>query len=144
MRFFFYGTLLDRDVTALVLGRRLPPTAFLAATLPGYSRRAAQGVTYPVLIRDPKDKVEGSIVGRLSRRDVERLSAYEGPRYRVVALYAEVAGAATSVSVFEPVEQSLLPTAEPWDLKIWQRRHKKAFIERVGPIFSAHPAYSRR
>ena len=25
MRFFFYGTLLDPDVTALVLGRRLPP-----------------------------------------------------------------------------------------------------------------------
>ena len=33
MRFFFYGTLLDSDVAALVLGRRLPPAAFMPASL---------------------------------------------------------------------------------------------------------------
>jgi hypothetical protein len=28
--FFFYGTLLDHDVMAVVIGRRLPPSAFVA------------------------------------------------------------------------------------------------------------------
>jgi hypothetical protein len=144
MRFFFYGTLLDRDITALVLGRRLPPAAFLAATLPGYSRYAARGVTYPALIRDVGGKVEGAIVGGLSPRDVERLAAYEGPGYRVAALKVEVAGVVAVASVFEPVEKSLRPTSGSWDLTTWQRRHKKAFVERVGPIFSALPPYSRR
>ena len=31
--FFFYGTLLDHDVMALVIGRRLPPSAFVPANL---------------------------------------------------------------------------------------------------------------
>ena len=54
MRFFFYGTLLDPDVTALVLGRRLPPAAFVPASLPGHARRRAKGVSYPILVRDPR------------------------------------------------------------------------------------------
>ena len=43
MRFFFYGTLLDHDVTALVLGRRLPPAAFVPASLLGPRAAAGQG-----------------------------------------------------------------------------------------------------
>ena len=42
MRFFFYGTLLDSDVAALVLGRRLPPAAFMPASLLGHARRRAK------------------------------------------------------------------------------------------------------
>ena len=61
MRFFFYGTLLDRDVTALVLGRRLPPSAFEPAMLRGHSRRRARGVSYPVVVRDPRGEVSGAI-----------------------------------------------------------------------------------
>ena len=34
--FFFYGTLLDHDVMALVIGRRLPPSAFVPASLKGH------------------------------------------------------------------------------------------------------------
>ena len=36
MRFFFYGVLLDPDVIALVIGRRLPPRQYVAATMPGF------------------------------------------------------------------------------------------------------------
>ena len=53
MRFFFYGTLRDRDVMALVLGRRLPPAAFAPASLPGHARRRAKGASYPIVVRDP-------------------------------------------------------------------------------------------
>ena len=65
MRFFFYGTLLDRDVTALVLGRRLPPQAFVPATLPGHSRWRVQGGSYPVVgaaIRGAKCRARSSAV----------------------------------------------------------------------------------
>ena len=68
MRFFFYGTLLDRDVTALVLGRRLPPAAFVPAILPGYSRWRVQGGSYPISVPDHKGQVSGAVVGGLSAR----------------------------------------------------------------------------
>ncbi|CAN5214041.1 hypothetical protein BH10PSE6_BH10PSE6_13700 [soil metagenome] len=137
MRFFFYGTLLDRDVTALVLGRRLPPTAFLPAALPGHARRRVKGASYPIVVRDPSSEVEGAIVGGLSARDVARLSAYEGPRYRVAPLKVRIAGELSTVSVFEPLEERFQPTSGSWELTSWQRRHKRAFLARIRPALSA-------
>jgi hypothetical protein len=143
MRFFFYGTLLDLDVTALVLGRRLPPSAFVPASLPGHARRRAQGATYPIVVRDPRSDVAGVIVGGLSGRDVAHLAAYEGPGYRIVPLRVRSGGKSVTVSVFEPVVNRLQPSAQAWDLVLWQRRHKRAFVGRLRRAFSARPAYSR-
>ena len=144
MRFFFYGTLLDHDVMALVLGRRLPPSAFESATLRGHSRRRAKGVSYPVAMRDPCGEISGVIVGGLSVRDVARLSAYEGPGYRITRLKVWTAGILATVSVFEPVEDRFQPVAGPWDLAVWQRRDKRKFVARLRRAFSARPACSRR
>lgn len=142
MRFFFYGTLLDRDVMALVLGRRLPPQAFVAASLPGHARWRVKGASYPIVVRDPCGEVPGAVVGGLSARDVARLTAYEGPGYRVVSLRVRAAGTMTTVSVFEPVRSRLQPSGDLWDLALWQRRAKRAFVARIRPLLSARPAYS--
>jgi hypothetical protein len=45
--------------------------------------------------------------------------------------------------VFEPVVSRLQPSQDPWDLALWQRRHKRAFVGRLRRAFSARPAYSR-
>jgi hypothetical protein len=142
MRFFFYGTLLDRDVTAIVLGRRLPPQAFLAASLPGHARRRAKDATYPVVIPDPCDEVEGALVGGLSRRDVSRLAGYEGPGYRIAPLRVRVEGALTTVSVFEPIQTRLQPSGDPWDLALWQRRHKRPFVNWLRKALNERLGYS--
>ena len=144
MRFFFYGTLLDRDVMALVLGRRLPARAFVPASLPGHARRRAKGASYPVVIRDPCGEVPGAVVRGLSARDVAQLAAYEGSGYRIVPLNVKFAGARTTVSVFEPIVSRLQPSGELWDLATWQQRHKRGFVSRVKTVFNGRPAYSRR
>jgi CBS domain-containing protein len=137
MRFFFYGTLLDHDVMALVIGRRLPPAAFVPATLKGHVRRRAKGVSYPILVRKPGGEVEGMVVGGLTRRDVERLSAYEGPRYRIAPLKVRVGRSLTTVSVFEPVEKRFQPVDGAWDIALWQGRHKRPFVARLRRALSA-------
>lgn len=144
MRFFFYGTLLDRDVTALVLGRRLPPQAFMPAILSGHARRKAKGASYPVVVPDPHGEVAGAVVGGLSPRDVACLAAYEGPGYRIVPLRVRAQGTLVTVAVFEPLISRLQPSGDLWDLPLWQRHHKRAFVERLRRAFSARPAYSRR
>ena len=88
--FFFYGILLDHDVMALVIGRRLPPSAFVPARLKGHVRRRAKGVSYPIAVRDPCGEVAGVVVSGLTKRDVERLSAFERPRYRIAPLKVTV------------------------------------------------------
>src|SRR5262249_32780708 len=131
MRFFFYGTLLDPDVTALVLGRRLPPATFVAAVLPGYSRWRVLGGRYSHSV--PVRMCEGpvAIVGGVGARDGARLAAYEGPGYRIAPLRVKVGEATPSVSVFEPIVSKLKPTNKPWDLALWQRRDKRAFVGRL-------------
>jgi hypothetical protein len=143
MRFFFYGSLLDEDVTAVVIGRRLPPTAWTPATLTGFSRRKAKGVSYPVAIRDPKGTIEGAVVGGFSKLEVARLTAYEGPRYHTVPLKVRIHGRITTVSVFEPREKAFQPVDGEWSLSQWQRRDKRKFVARISKAFSAHPAFSR-
>jgi hypothetical protein len=143
MRFFFYGTLLDHDVTALVLGRRLPPAAFVPAILPGYSRWRVQGGSYPISVPDRKGEVPGAIVGGLSARDVARLAAYEGPGYRIATLKVRVGEHSTTVSVFEPIVSKLKPTNKAWDLALWQRRDKRAFVGRLTRALSGRWGYSR-
>jgi Gamma-glutamyl cyclotransferase, AIG2-like len=143
MRFFFYGTLLDRDVTALVLGRRLAPQAFVPAILPGYSRWRVQGGSYPISVPDRKGQVSGAVVGGLSARDVASLSAYEGAGYRVASLKVKQAGRLTLVSVFEPLVAKLKPTNRPWDVMLWQRRDKRVFVARLVKALNGRRGYSR-
>jgi len=73
----------------------------------------------------------------LSVRDVARLAAYEGPRYRIAPLKVRIGGTMTTVSVFAPLEERFQPTSGEWDLVAWQRRHKRAFLARVRPALSA-------
>ena len=137
MRFFFYGTLLDRDVTALVLGRRLPASAFAPAVLPGHARRKVKGASYPIAVRDPRSEVAGAVVSGLSARDVARLAAYEGPRYHIVPVKVRIAGVLSIVSVFAPVEERFQATGGSWELPMWQHRHKRMFLARIRPALSA-------
>ena len=143
-RFFFYGTLLDPDVVAFVLGRRLPPASFAPALLPGHKRRRAVGKSYPIVVRAPAGAVAGAVVGGLSAKDVERLAAYEGPGYRVINVGVKGAGRHRMVSMFEPLISHLQPAAEAWDLMLWQRCHKRAFMGRLRRAISARPGDSRR
>ena len=142
MRFFFYGTLLDRDVTALVLGRRLPASRFVPAVLPGWSRWRVQGGSYPISLPDRKGSVEGAVVSGLSARDVARLAAYEGAGYRISSLKVRIAGHLTRVSVFEPIVSRLRPTRNPWDLRLWQRQDKKDFVGRLKQALNGRRGYS--
>ncbi len=146
MRFFFYGTLIDQDVMALVIGRRLPPQAYEPASITSFSRRRASGASFPVLTPDPKGRVQGVVVRGFSGRDVALLSAYEGKGYCMVPRNVWQSDGQITVSVFKSLadkDQRLVPSREPWDLKLWQRRHKRAYVARVKTRFNGRPAYSR-
>jgi hypothetical protein len=144
MRFFFYGTLLDRDVMALVLGRRLPPQAYIPSALPGHARWRVQGGSYPIAVPDPRGEVSGATVRGLSMRDVARLAAFEGPGYRIAALKVKVAGTLSTVSVFEPLVSKLKPTDRPWSLALWQRQDKRLFVGRLVRSLNGRQGYSRQ
>lgn len=65
LRYFFYGTLMDRAVLAAVLGRA-PAAPPRAAILHGYRRMFRHGASYPVLAPAAGEAVSGVVVEGLA------------------------------------------------------------------------------
>jgi gamma-glutamylcyclotransferase (GGCT)/AIG2-like uncharacterized protein YtfP len=86
VRLFLYGTLLDPTTFAGIAGRDLPRTP---AVLPGWRRVALPGGRYPTLRRG-RVSVAGVIVA-VDAVALARLSAYEGPAYRLTPVVVRTA-----------------------------------------------------
>lgn len=131
-RFFFYGTLLDRDLRAAVIGRAVPEDALAPASIAGFRRVRAAGQAYPILIPGgAEDRVDGAIASGFTRAEIDRLVAYEGEGYALTTLPALLAdGGTTTAQVFLPAVGGLKASNEPWDLARWQREDKPRTLAR--------------
>jgi Gamma-glutamyl cyclotransferase, AIG2-like len=130
--YFFYGTLMDAAVRAAVLGRDLPAAAVKAAELAGWHRVRRRGATYPVLVPAASSRTDGIAVDGLTAEDGERLARFEGPDYRLgrVTLALRPRGRIAAWA-FLPVTPAIADSRS-WDYGVWQRRHRRAFLERIG------------
>jgi len=81
MRFFFYGTLRDPDVAAVVLGRNLAAEWATRAILPGYRTVRLAVDPYPVLSPDRSGEAAGIVTPDLAAADVGRIVFFESVEY---------------------------------------------------------------
>jgi hypothetical protein len=129
MRYFFYGSLTDPDVLAVVLGRR--PRRMAPATLAGWRRLRVAGECYPLISPAPGEQVEGAIVD-ISPAEARRLAWYEGDDYEPRELGVTLpSGEIVPALVFLP-KPDLAHAGEPWDPARWRREHKAALLEAAG------------
>lgn len=130
MRWFFFGSLIDPDVLAVVLDR--PATAYTRrpGTLYGYRRVCVIEESYPALIHDPDGRVDGLLVEPLNAEDERRVCFFEGeefqPRIRPIELHD---GERLEARVFLTAGLSDCLHDQPWDFRLWQTRHKTRFLE---------------
>lgn len=89
MQYFFYGTLIDPQTLARVLGRRPRRIGRLPAVAAARRVVALTGTPYPTLIKDDNGTAQGIVVNGLGARDAARLLAYEGRRYRLTRLVVQ-------------------------------------------------------
>lgn len=131
MRFFFFGTLLDEEVLTLVVGRAIPAADKRPATLGGFRRVKAQGVTYPIIVRRQNSSVAGMLVSGITGEEAELLIAYEGANYDLATLPV-IAGRERLVRVFVPAGSGgLTPLDDDWTLEEWSRLHRAGFVARL-------------
>ena len=131
MVFFFYGTLLDDDVFALVTGRSIAPGDRCRAVAAGYRRVFREGASYPILIATAGGCVDGALVAGVGVRETERLKTFEGDEYDLVQLSVHVhSRGLVSAHVF--MAKAWVPdSAEAWTLAAWRRRHKSRYLARL-------------
>ncbi len=133
---FVYGTLVDEDVRAAVLGRRIAAERLRAARLSGFCRRYRAGATYPILVSAPAGVVDGILVAGLCAADLRRLIAFEGDEYALVERTVDlVPGGTAPAHLFLP--EPWVPAGDAdWALPDWRRRHKRRYLAAItgGPI----------
>lgn len=120
-RFFFYGTLREREVLEQVLGRPVPDRALQPARLPGFAVHKVRGEGYPMLVLDPASMVEGILVEGVTAGEVARLLFFEdGDNYEI--MHAAVAledGRHAEAALFRPT--AIMEAEGPWDFEEWRR-----------------------
>lgn len=140
MTYFFYGTLMDRDVLAAVLDRAVAEHEMIPAWLHGYRRVRAATASYPVLVSSLGVVVGGTVFWPQSDRDDIRIRHFENEEYAERWLVVHLAGGAKlAARVFFGLE-ALPPTEEPWDLAAWTRAHKAEFLEQCRAWMGDCPA----
>jgi len=133
MRLFFYGTLLDADVQALVLGRSLPSDALTPAELRHFRRVYIAGRLYPMVLPHRGGAVAGAYTATLSKDELARIATYEGGDYRLerrTVYPKEEEGATTApVTVWLYRSQSTArPSTREWRLPAWQAKDKAVYL----------------
>ena len=124
MPLFVFGSLLDRDVLRVVLGRDTDGLVFRDAAIHGFRRRRVQGERYPMVVPRPGGVVQGTLIDGLTTGDLDRLRFYETNDYGLRQFDVSTAdGQRLPAQVFI-AERRLRQSNEGWDLDSWRRMEK--------------------
>lgn len=124
MQFFFYGTLMDRELRRMLFGARAAGLRITPGTLVNHDRRRARFGDYPVVVPQVGGRVPGVFVENVDATLALWIAHYEGPGY-----------VPARVTAFDQIGRRLRPFAfmpltvraassRPWHLTLWQRRAK--------------------
>lgn len=128
MRYFFFGSLVDRDILEAVIGRPPPGYPFAAATLRDYRCMKVIGETFPVLLKSPGGSAPGALVEGLNDHDIDRILFFESDEYEAVPLSVDRAdGRCLTAHVFLKTDK-LVTVEEAWRFEDWLAHHKDDYL----------------
>lgn len=128
---FFYGTLMDRDLLAAVIGRPVGPERLRPAVAVGWRRFRIEDRTYPTLVSAPRSSVEGRVIEGLDAEDEARILRYEGAEYRIDRLLVSEPGRPDVTARVFLTWADVAVSSEEWDFELWFRRDKERFLNEL-------------
>jgi len=148
MRLFFFGSLLDPDLFALVVGRPLAAFDHAPAAAGGWARHRARGEDYPILVPRPDAWVSGRVVAGFTAEELDRCDFFEGGDYAAEPLSVRVAGPGPFGHGPCPAHAyfstgTLADADEPWSLADWQAREKPLAMLRADEFMALYGVASR-
>ncbi len=125
---FFYGSLRDRELTEVVLGRRVAADALVPARARGYATRRAAEEAYPMLVPEPGAIAEGVVFLGASEGDLDRLAFFEEAEYVLAPIEVETEAGPMTAQHFRPTGK--MPSVDAlWDYAAWRREDRAVAVE---------------
>ena len=139
-----YGTLLDAEVRALVLGDAWR-NAGQPALLRGWERRYVAGQVYPGIRPAPGAEIDVLVLSDLTAEALAAADWFEGDEYERRSLpiaFTDAAGGRDEALFYIPTPATAL-AAEPWFYDdLWRRRHHARFMQEARAAMIREPAMS--
>jgi len=128
---FAYGTLMCAEIMATVSG--LKPVA-TPATLDGYSRYRVRAESYPGIVPDPHDRVQGVLYSAVTAEAWRRLDRFEGEMYerRPVEVRPVQGGIVLAHTYIVTDRYRGHLEGNDWDFDDFLEAGKVAFLEEYG------------
>ena len=127
---FLYGTLRDRELLEICLGRSLATVSLVSAKLENHSVFWVKKRNFPVIKLDHGSNAQGLAVLDLEDHDLEQLDFYEGGfnyELRKVSIILKSNGLFSKNNTMEAYvyfnNDDNIEVDKSWDLDEWQRRH---------------------
>ena len=117
MNIFIFGTLMDKALLEIVLGRKVE---LVSATLKDYGVFKVMDADYPVMIKSVGLVANGIILNELTKMDILRTDFYEHIfDYFLKPVQVLSQEVLIDTQVYMP-SKSIPRLEEPWSLKDWQ------------------------
>jgi gamma-glutamylcyclotransferase (GGCT)/AIG2-like uncharacterized protein YtfP len=122
---FVYGTLMFPTIIKSVIGR-IPDNS--SAIIKGYRRLEVAGESFPGLIRESDESVEGLVYANISEDELERLTAFEGDFYALQEVTVSCLGTNLSALAYVvPPSRRPLLSDKVWNPDFFQLNHLAEF-----------------
>ncbi len=135
--FFFYGSLMDRELLEAVIDRSSQHLHLQPGRLDGYAAETAHGYSFPTLVARSTGIVEGVVTHGLSDEDVARISYFEDTEYAPQAVEVLTAQARILARTYMSTS-ALRSSGEAWDFTHWRVHHKPVLVAVTRKVMRDH------
>jgi hypothetical protein len=135
--FFFYGSLMDRELLEAVIDRRAHRLTFSPGWLTGFVAETAHGYTFPTLVTKRAGRVDGVVTYGLTDDDVARIAYFEDTEYAPVTVDVTTAEADVAAQVFMSTT-TLKSSGELWSFDHWRAHHKPLLMAVTRKVMREH------
>jgi hypothetical protein len=135
--FFFYGSLMDRDLLEAVLDRATPDLSFTPGWLAGYVAETARGYPFPTLVERRGGQVHGIVTQGLTPADIDRIAYFEDPT-EYASIVVDISTAGTEIAAQLYTATALPSDGELWSFERWLERDKTLAVAVTRRLMREH------
>lgn len=132
---FFYGSLRDRQLAEIVLGRPLAPDDMVAASVQDHAAYRMADEAYPALLPAPGMVAEGVLLLAPRDADIARLAFYEEAEYGLADIDVLTAEGPRKARYF-CVTQKTPTQPEAWDYQRWQAEDRDVALHAADELMA--------